>query len=87
MVLEASNKAEPEDVDDESPIETVEEELDFDVNLDGVFNQENINSEIATNESPKVDKVKQDNRFLHSIAIKYKMAAKLVGKNDLVDRR
>ena len=86
MVLEASNKAEPEDVDDGSPIETAEEELDLDVKLVDGFYQEN-NSEIVVNESPKVDKVKQDNRFHHSVAIKYKMAAKLVGKDDLVDRR
>ena len=55
-VLEASSKAEPEVIDDASPEETVEEELDLDVNFkDGI--KLSYNSEIDTHESPNDDKV------------------------------
>ena len=62
-VLEASSKAEPEVIDEVSPEETVEEDLDLNANFkDDIKHQDN--SEIDLNESPIIDKV--ETRYKYS---------------------
>ena len=57
--MEASSKAEPEVIDEVSPEETVEEELDLDVNFNDDFKLK-YNSEIDIHESPKDNVVGSD---------------------------
>ena len=67
---------------EENGLEKAVKELDLDVNKDGSLNQ--ITSETAYNESPNINCTVTN---LHSIMIKFKMEAILVGTNELVNRR